>query len=256
MNLTFQKISILVLLTVMYGCDSPPFGDCFQAAGTSISMIVDVEPFSKVRIEGEVTLFIKQGDVQEVALTTGDNLLSDVSVFLVEDTLVITDTNACNFVREYGITVVTITTPNLTAIRNASNFDVTGIGTLAFPELLLTSNTTQGPGGIETIKKSGDFYLDIICDDFNISANGKSIFYISGAANKASVNFSNENPRFEGRNFLVNEFNVFHRSSNKMIVNPQEKLTGILLSTGDLISVNKPPFVDVDVMFTGQLIFE
>ncbi len=256
MNVTFQKILALVLFTVIHGRDSPPFGDCFQAAGTSVSMIVEVESFSKVRIEGEVTLFIKQGDVQQVALTTGENLLSDVSIFLVEDTLVITDTNACNFVRDYGVTIVTITTPNLTAIRNSSNFDVTGIGTLAFPELLLTSNTTQGPGGIETIKKSGDFYLDIICDNFNISANGKSIFYISGAANKARVNFSDENPRFEGRDFLVNEFDVLHRSSNKMIINPQEKLTGTLLSTGDVISVNKPPFVDVDVMFTGQLIFE
>ena len=254
--LAFKKTTALVLLGLLCSCNSDAIGDCFQAAGDSVTMMVEVPPFLRVRSEGEVTLLIKQGDVQQVSLTTAENLLTDVSVYVFDDTLIVRDTNACNFVRDYGLTVVTITTPNLTHIRNSSNYDITSIGTLAFPELTLTSNTGSGPGGIVSLKKAGDFYLDVMCDAFNISANGQSIFYISGAANTARVVFNDENPRFEGRDFLVNEFDFFHRSANKMIVHPIYKLSGQLVSTGDVISVNRPDIVEVETLFTGQLIFE
>jgi len=41
-----------------------------------------------------------------------------------------------------------------------------------------------------------------------------------------------------------------------MVVNPQLELTGELLGTGNLISVNQPPLVDVERLYTGRLIFE
>ena len=254
--LAFKKTTALVLLGLLCSCNSDAIGDCFQAAGDSVTMIVEVPPFLRVRSEGEVTLLIKQGDVQQVSLTTAENLLTDVSVYVFDDTLIVRDTNACNFVRDYGLTVVTITTPNLTHIRNSSNYDITSIGTLAFPELTLTSNTNNGPDGIVSLKKGGDFYLDLDCDVFNINANGQSIFYISGAATTARVSFNDENPRFEGRDFLVNEFDFFHRSANKMIVHPIDKLSGQLVSTGDVICVHRPDIVEVETLFTGQLIFE
>ena len=159
--LAFKKTTALVLLGLLCSCNSDAIGDCFQAAGDSVTMIVEVPSFLRVRSEGEVTLLIKQGDVQQVSLTTAENLLTDVSVYVFDDTLIVRDTNACNFVRDYGLTVVTITTPNLTHIRNSSNYDITSIGTLAFPELTLTSNTGSGPGGIVSLKKAGDFYLDV-----------------------------------------------------------------------------------------------
>jgi len=41
-----------------------------------------------------------------------------------------------------------------------------------------------------------------------------------------------------------------------MIVNPQNSITGVIRATGDVISLNRPPIVDVDELFTGRLIFE
>jgi len=48
---------------------------------------------------------------------------------------------------------------------------------------------------------------------------------------------------------------VYHRGSNDMIVNPQISLTGELRGTGNLISLNTPPIVEIDQLYTGQLIF-
>ena len=41
-----------------------------------------------------------------------------------------------------------------------------------------------------------------------------------------------------------------------MVVNPQQTLSGELKGTGDLISVNEPPIVDVERFYTGELLFQ
>ena len=40
-----------------------------------------------------------------------------------------------------------------------------------------------------------------------------------------------------------------------MIVNPQQSLRGIIRSTGDVITLNSPPIIEVEQIYTGQLIF-
>ncbi len=248
-----NKIFFIGLMFLMFSCDSENSWDCVQAAGDSVSKEYFVSDFSKIRIEDDVTLYLKQGEVQKVTLETGENLLVDISITTEENTLVVKDHNNCNLVRDYGITKVFVTAPNITEIRNSSAYDVIGEGILNFPELTLVSNTTAGP---ETIRKSGDFYLNIICDEFRVSANGQSVFYISGTTQKATLSFADEMPRFEGKDFLINELTVFQRSANKMIVNPQQSIIGKILATGDIVSYNRPPLVDVKELFTGRLLFE
>ena len=49
---------------------------------------------------------------------------------------------------------------------------------------------------------------------------------------------------------------VFHRSANKMVVHPVERIQGRIRGTGDVISVNRPPIVNVEEFYTGRLIFQ
>ncbi len=234
-------------------CNSEDTLDCFQTQGNTVVTQVSVPVFSKIRIEDDVSLVIRHGDTREVLIETGENLLNDVSVTVEGETLVIRDDNRCNFVRDFGITKAIVTTPILTEIRNSSEFHVVGEGVLRFPILELVSNTS---GGVENSRKSGDFTLTVDCDFFLVDANGFSGFYIDGFADKANITFQDETPRFEGPNLIVNDLRVFHRSANKMIVNPQERIRGNILSTGDVISLNRPPIVDVEEIYTGRLIFQ
>lgn len=236
-----------------FSCDSEDAFDCIQKEGNLIREDVTVSFFSKIRIEDDVSLLIRQGEVQEVIIETGENLLNDVSVVVEGETLVVRDGNRCNFVRGFGITRAIVTTPVLTEIRNSSEFDVIGEGVLNFPFLELISNTT---GGIEDSRKSGDFTLTVNCEDFRIAANGFSGFYIDGFAEKASIGFEDETPRFEGADLIVNDMRILQRSANKMIVNPQQRLRGEIRGTGDVISINRPPEVDVEEFYTGRLIFQ
>lgn len=248
-----KKLFFVGLFFMMLSCDSENSWDCVQAAGDSVSNEYSVSDFSKIRIEDDVTLYLKQGDAQQVTLETGENLLNDISVTVEEKTLVVKNHNSCNLVRDYGITKVFVITPNITEIRNSSAYDVIGEGVLQFPELTLVSNSSSGP---ETIRKSGDFYLTVYCDEFKVIANGQSVFYITGEAEKATLSFEDEMPRFEGEDFLINELTVFQRSANKMIVNPIQSIVGKIFATGDILAHNHPPLVDVKEFFTGRLLFK
>lgn len=248
-----KKLFFVCLVFLLLSCDSENGWDCVQAAGSKVSKEYLVSDFTKIRIEDDVTLYLKQGDSTKIILETGENLLSDISVNVEGETLVVKDHNNCNLVRDYGITKVFVTTPNITEIRNSSAYDVIGEGVLQFPRLTLVSNSSVGP---ETIRKGGDFYLNIICNEFRVNANGQSVFYITGNSEKANLSFADEMPRFEGKDFLINELTVFQRSANKMIVNPQQSIIGKIVATGDIISYNRPPLVDVKELFTGRLLFE
>lgn len=248
-----KKFKYILLLLILVGCNGEKSWDCLQNAGDIISRDFQVASFSKIRIEGEVTLKLKQDVNQKVSVESGENLFSDISVVIDGETLVIRDINKCNLVRDYGLTVAYVSVANLTEIRNSSSFDVIGEGILNFPELTLTSNTT---GGIEDVRKGGDFYLNLKCENFTVSANGQSIFYISGQTQNASISFSDEQPRFNGQNFLIQNLNFAQRSANKMIVNPIQSISGIIYGTGDVIAINRPELIDVDERFIGRLIFQ
>jgi hypothetical protein len=55
---------------------------------------------------------------------------------------------------------------------------------------------------------------------------------------------------------LVKNLSVFHRGSNKMIVYPIDRLGGEILNSGDVVSKNRPPIVEVEELYTGRLIFD
>ncbi|MBT8295128.1 MAG: DUF2807 domain-containing protein, partial [Gramella sp.] len=68
--------------------------------------------------------------------------------------------------------------------------------------------------------------------------------------------FAAGDSRLEARDLIVQNYDLFHRGTNKLIVNPQQTLKGDIFSYGDIISVNRPPVVDVEEHFRGRLIFE
>ncbi len=87
-------------------------------------------------------------------------------------------------------------------------------------------------------------------------SNNISSFYISGQVVDLFIGFYSGAGRFEGENLEAQNIDVYHRGSNDMVVNPQQSLTGELRGTGDLISLNSPPIVEIEQLYTGQLIFQ
>ena len=103
----------------------------------------------------------------------------------------------------------------------------------------------------------GDWYLNIKNQSVKIWGNGIAVFYLEGTTNNLELNFSDGDTRFEGENFKAEHINVRQVSSNDVIVYPVQSLKGSIHSTGDVISYNKPPIVEVTVLNNyGNLIFK
>lgn len=245
-----QLIYILICL-LLVACNSEDASDCFQTEGHLVQQEIVANPFENILVNRDIELIIKEGLEYEVIVETGKNLLNDVEAIVVGNELQLTDNNGCNYVRGYGITKVYVTAPNIKEIRNSSQYEISSNGILTYPDLTLISEDFNAPGSFTV----GDFRLQVNNDKLSVVSNNISSFYVSGNVNNLFIGFYAGAGRFEGENLVAQDVDVFHRGSNDMIVNPQVSLKGTLNGTGNLISVNQPPMVDVETPYIGQLIF-
>jgi len=247
-----RKITYILVFGLFLACSSENASDCFQTAGKIIQQEVNVSNFEKILVNRDIELIISQGAEQYIAIETGENLLNDVEVIVVGNELQLTDNNTCNFVRDYGITKIYITAPNVTEIRSSTQYEISSQGVLNYNNLRLISEDFLEPEAFTV----GDFRLNINSDKLDVVANNLSSFYISGTVENLYVGFFAGVGRFEGRNLVAQHVDIFHRGSNNMIVNPQQSISGELRGVGDVIAVNQPPIVTLEQFYTGRLIFE
>ena len=248
-----KKFLYLILTVFLVACNGDNVPDCFQNAGAIVQEEFQVQSFDKIIVFERVELIIIQSDIQKVVVETGEHLMNDIKVNVVDGQLVLKNKNACNLIRDYGITKVFVETPDLIEVRNSSGLSVRSIGYLNFPILTLIS---ENHNNNEVTHTDGDFDLKFNGISLNISTNNLSNVFISGTVDNLFIGFYSGNGRFEGENLIAQNIEIFQRSSNDMILNPQQSITGEVRSTGDVILVNEPPIVNVQQFYTGELIIQ
>jgi len=248
-----KNLVYIVFTLVLLSCNGDNVPDCFQNSGAIVQQEFELETFDKITVYERIELIIKDEPTQNVVVETGKYLLNDIEIKVENGTLILKNNNSCNLTRDYGITKVYVSSPNLTEIRNSSGLTVSSDGVLNYSNLTLVSEDFNATYVTHT---DGDFNLEVNCDRIDIVFNNLSRVFISGFVNNLFIGFYSGDARFEGVNLVAQNINIFQRSSNDMIVNPQQSLTGEIRGTGDVISLNRPPIIDVEEFYTGKLIFE
>jgi hypothetical protein len=245
-------IGILMMnFTFLTNCDGSDVSDCFQTQGSQTEKFIQLPEFSSILINREIRAYIEQDDHYSIRIVTGENLINEVTAIVEEGGLVVTDHNTCNFVRDYETTTVYITAPDLKQIRSSTQFDISSLGTLDYQELRLVSEDFNQPD----VFALGDFRLQLNTDELDVVSNNISSFFLEGSVNNLYVGFFNGVGRFEGEELVAQHVLVSHRGSNNMILNPQQSIQGEIRGAGDVICVNRPAIVNVNEVYTGQLIF-
>lgn len=248
-----RNIGVFLISILLFTCNGENVPDCFQNSGDIIEKEFQVEAFTMISTFPKIELIVTDAPEQRVIVQTGEYLMNDIDVRVVNGRLELFNNNDCNLVRDYGLTKVFVTAPNLTEIRNGSALPVRSNGVLSYDRLdVVSENFTND----DAFNSDGDFILEIDCDTFKVNINNLSNCFVSGSAITAQIEFNSGNARFEGRNFVAQQVYVYQRSSNDMIINVQQALTGQIRSTGDVVLVNTPPIVEIEQFYTGQLIFE
>ncbi len=243
----FKNSVYLFLIIILSNCNPK---DCFESTGGIVQQEIVLESFTKIIVGNEISLVLKQGEEQKIIIETGENLLDEIFTTVIGGQLVIEDNNGCNFVREYALTKIIVTSPNITEIRADTSRSISSEGILEYPNLLLLSEDFNS-----SFLNIADFDLTVNNESLNISANGNSVFKIKGTTENLSLGFFAGSSRFEGQDLITNTVNITHKSSNDMLVNPIQKIEGTIFSTGNVISFNQPNIINVEALFTGKLIF-
>ena len=243
----------IVIATILLSCNAKVMPDCLQNSGPIIQMEFNVDAFSKIVVFERVQLILKEASEQKIVVETGKYLRDEITVNVVDDQLILRNNNACNISRDYGITKIYVSAPNITEIRSSTGLPVLSDGVLNYPNLTLVSEDFEAEGLYHT---DGNFRLDVNCTNLNVINNNLSHMFLNGTVESLFIGFYSGNSRFEGRNLIAQNIKIFQRSSNDMILNPQASLTGEIRSTGNVLVLKEPPVLDVQTYYTGRLIFE
>lgn len=249
----YLRIFAFLALLIFAGCDTEDAPDCFQTAGSRIEKEFEVEEFDELIVYKGINLFIEQGTEHKVVASTGENLMNEISAKVVEGRLILRNDNGCNFVRDYNITNIHVTVPNLTWMQNAGNRVIKSVGELHFPNIWLRSLNQEEEKAVYTV---GDFDLHLVSDYVRVTGDDFSNFFLRGSTDYLNLYIANGDGRVEAQDLEAGTVEIQHRGTNKLFVNPQQVLKGEIRSTGDVISVNRPPVVEVESFYTGKLIFE
>lgn len=248
-----RKLTYILIFSLIFACDSENASDCFQKTGSIVQSEISVDTFDKILVNRDIELVIREGAIQKIVVETGENLLNDVEVKVTDGKLILTDHNTCNYVRDYGVTKIDVTAPNITEIRSSTQYDISSDGVLTYPNLTILSEDFGAPGTFTV----GNFKLKIDNTSFNVVFNNLSNCFVSGKTDNLDIGFyAGTTTRFEGQDLVAQKVQIFTRSSNDIIVNPQLEIKGTITGTGDVISVNTPPVVEVETPYKGRLIFE
>ena len=225
--------------------------DCFKGNGNQVIQLFPLENFTKIKVYDGVELVIKEGANYEVKVITSDNILDNLEVRLQGNMLVVKDNSTCNIARDYGLTTVYVTAPNITEIHSKTDQDIRSDGVLNYSDLKLISiDLSDGAG-------TGDFRLSLNTINLYLESNNVSNFYLTGQSQNLHVFFSWGNGIFYGENLIVNIITIYHRGSNNIFLFPINSIEGNIYATGNVVLKNNP-IVSPNVIqhFTGRLILD
>lgn len=238
---------MLTGLTISCSNDGAP--DCFKNKGNTISYEVIVGEFSAINVSAGIEVVVTEGSPAKVVIETGENLRDNISAEVIGNELYLKNSTSCNWVRDYNTTTIYITTPVLTKIYSASQFAVRSQGVLNFQQLTLQS-------GLFGESASGSFELQLDCEALTVEDNRSSYYLISGSATNLSVSLYAGDARFDASALTMQKAYVFHRSTNDIILKPQQEVKGKLYSTGNLVLKSQPLLVEVQQLYTGHVVYQ
>lgn len=228
---------ILVAAVLFISCNQEDAFDCVKTTGDIISFDIALPSFNDLDIYNNIDVTIEQGAEQQVTLITGKNLKDKIDFNVNEGVLTIQDMNTCSWARDYGKVQVHIITNNLTQIRSSGGGQIRSEGELTFEDLTLISE-----------QRTADFILQVDMNSLKIINNNLSNYFISGAVSQLFVHFFAGDGRFEGKNLIADDVDVYHEGTNDIIINPQRTLSGELQQTGNVIYCKEPPIMTIKVV--------
>lgn len=223
-------------------------GGCFSNSGNSVSKTLSLSAFDVIDIPKGFTVEIIESNESKIEIDSKEGYLVNLDFQVQNNQLIITNSMTCSMLHSYEIAKVRIYTPTLKKIISRTQLKVSSVGILRFPELTIITSSDEGASSMVDLQIENNI--------FRIEDNQVGYFKISGKTIWFDVALYSGNGRIDAQNLDAFDCTFFQRSNNDILVKAENKLSGTIYATGNVIVFNKPNEVDVTEKYKGKLIYK
>ena len=110
-------IGFFVLPLFFLSCEKQ---NCLSSSGSIVSQDREMLPFQYIVTNDIFKIYLRNDTVHKVQIVTGEKLIPYIETYVANDTLIIKDNNACNFLKNYAEKKIYISVDTL------KNMDING----------------------------------------------------------------------------------------------------------------------------------
>ena len=243
---------IIISICICSSCDLEATKDCWQSKGDIITRSYNISGLKRITIRENIRLEITYSENEKLEAVGGKSHLDHLTILENDNGFEFAAEKLCKTGFSTAPITLKLYTSDLNYIRNSSQFDVISTNRLEFSNLTLIAEEFNDPEALNL----GSFKLSVQSERIRITGTGFSNFEIDGETKTFNFGTYSGSGSILARNLVAKDVVFHHRSFSDAVVNPIESLKGEIRSTGNLISIKKPPVVEVKEFYTGRLIFE
>jgi hypothetical protein len=247
-----KYIAILISTFFLNSCDADSTKDCLRGSGKTETRVLDISGLEQLTIRENISLKITFSTEESLEITGGKYHLDQLEIVQNGNEFEFKVDGLCSTGFSEAPIVIKLKSSRLKYVRNSSQFDVISTNTLEFEELTLVSEDFNDTEALSL----GNFKIEVDNSLVNIVGSGISDFELSGKTKRLNFGTFSGSGTVLARQLEAEVVTFFHRSFRNAVVTPIQRLEGEIRSSGNLISTKKPPQVDVEAFYTGELIFE
>jgi hypothetical protein len=239
------RVSFLILLiTVLFSCNSEQLDDCFTKTGADITEERAAEYFHSIELYNNINLVLVPGNTPFLEIKGGKNLLPAIKTEIKDSTLIIRNTLKCNWTRSFDREItVYATAPALREIRYEGSGDIRTEG-----QIKLDSLQVNIWGG------AGSFDLDLDVTKLKLAMHyGTVDLTVKGKALITTI-FANSYGPFYCSELISNIAYVRNSGTNQVYVYAKHILEVEITSVGDIFYYGNPYDIKMNVTGAGKLI--
>ncbi len=238
------NLVFLVVISITLGSCKKDVGDCFKSTGKITSEWREAGKIKNIILHNNINLTLVPSDSTGIEISAGKNLLSKITSELKGDTLELSNTNSCNWVRDFSKEInAKVYVNNFCRLDYRSTGDVNCNDTIYSDSLIV--NVYEGSGSINILSvtpllKSAIHY-------------GTADIKISGYTHLSQV-YSAGWGLIDNRNMISTFVYVKSLSTNDIYVNATETLSTLIIGIGNIYYKGNPINISVDNQGSGKLL--
>ena len=230
-------IILLSLLTAFSSCKRVPL-----AVGPIVTQTRELPDFSEVYVNDNINISLVRSDTCYIVITTGKNIIDNVTNEVSNGTLTISNTTSVNWIRPYEYQLdVTL------YYKDIINFVFASSGTLETQNNYTGQLASPGYYRFEIHGGSGDVNLNISdCNDLRVVYHyGTSQLNIHGENNNAFAIYKRSYGVIDARNCDAKTVHVTTESASDCYISASESIEARINNCGDIYYKGDPENIHV-----------